>query len=302
MAYPSSKRVLAALDLSVMDSYILSFLADNGKALSAQRISFIHVDEALSADGPTDAKQETTGLIGDDHLEKVKAKIKRSIPDAINEYAIHVVAGDPEEEIRQWSIDHDIDLLVVGQKATKEPEVEVKRLVKKPVTSLLRIPERAAYPIQTICVATDFSPLSEMAVKEAHAIAQHLGVSLIGLHTYQVPSGYHKSGKDHWEFAEVMEDNAREEAETYWQKVGFSPTEMRYVYDKDKEPATAIARFADDNSIDLLVIGSKGRTAAASILMGSVAAQITQLVKAIPLMIIKEKNKNMDLLDALKEV
>jgi nucleotide-binding universal stress UspA family protein len=77
---------------------------------------------------------------------------------------------------------------------------------------------------------------------------------------------------------------------------------MEYVYDEEKEPAECIARFVREHEIGLLVIGSKGRTAAASIVMGSIAKNLTQILHDVPLMVVKERNKSMDLLDALKEV
>lgn len=302
MPHTATTKVLVALDLSVMDEYLLSFMQQNVKALTTEKVHILHVDEALAADQAPDSPTDESGPVGKDHIEKVKSKIQQSLPEAITDYAIYVMAGDPEERIRQWCMEKDIDLMVVGQKATSDPEVEVKRLIKKPATSILRVPEQSAYSIRTIGVATDFSPLSQKAVRAAHNMAQQLNAKWVGVHTYQVPMGYHKSGKDHWAFAKVMEENARKEAVSYWEAVGAMPDEMQYVYDKDKEPAEAIARFAEEQKLDMLVIGSKGRTAAASLLMGSVAGRVAKLIGDIPLMIVKEKNTSMDLLDALKEV
>lgn len=299
MTKSPTNKILVALDLSLMDEYILSFLAENGKAFTDQKMHFIHVDEALASENLAD---EETGPISEDHLEKVKAKIRNSIPDALDDENIYVASGEPENVVQRWSVDHDIDLLVVGQKATDKPGVRVKRLVKKPVTSLLKIPEKESYPIRSIGVATDFSPLSAKAVKEAHSVAEELGAKLIGVHTYQVSAGYHKTGKDHWEFAEVMEQHAKDDAKAFWSEMGLTPTEMHYVYDKEKDPAECITQFVKEHNIDLLVISSKGRTAAASLLMGSVASDIIRKVNSIPVMVVKERNTNMDLLEALKEV
>lgn len=297
-----TQRVLAALDLSMMDKYVLSFLRTNSEILTTEKILFIHVDDGLSPDENDDSdantgKQDKEGL-----LNQIKAKIEKSFPEAVNNHNVRLVFGDPEKEIMRYSKEQDIDLIVVGQKATTKHEIEFKRLVKRAGTSLLRIPKKDDYSIRKICLATDFSELSKVAAKEAHVIAQRLGAKLVGFHAYQVPSGYHKTGKDHKEFAETMKENAKKDADTFWRELGLDAPEMQYVYDIEKEPAECIANFAEENEIDLLMIGSKGRTAAASILIGSVAKEVTQLLHTVPLMILKEKNKNMDLLDALDEI
>jgi len=297
-----TRHILVALDLSMMDKYILSFLKTNSEVLTTEKILFIHVNEELSKDDDDNSKANAGKQNKENLLNQIKTKVEESFPEASHNYEVRLVGGDPEKEIRQFSREQDIDLLVVGQKATTKHEIKVKRLVKRAGTSLLRIPKKNDYAIQTICVATDFSELSKIAAKEAHTIAQKLGAKLIGLHSYQVPSGYHKTGKDHWESAEAMEKNAKKDAESFWKELGINTPEMEYVYDVDKEPAACITNFAEENEIDLLVIGSKGRTAAASILMGSVAKEVTQLLHTVPLMILKEKNKNMDLLDAIKEI
>jgi len=297
-----TQHVLVALDLSIMDRYVLSFLRTNSKVLTNENIIFIHVDRDLSTKD-NDGSDVTADKQGKEHLSnQIKARIEESFPEARSNHEVRLVAGDPDEEIKRWSQEQDIDLLVIGQKATTRHEIEVNSLVQRAGTSLLRIPKKDDYSIQKICVATDFSDLSKIAAKEAHAITQKLGAKLVGFHTYQVPSGYHKTGKNHMEFAETMEQNAKEDAKTFWQELGLDAPEMQYVYDVDKEPAKCIVDFAEENKIDLLVIGSKGRTAAASILMGSVAKEVSQLLQTVPLMILKQKNKNMDLLDALKEI
>ena len=99
-----------------------------------------------------------------------------------------------------------------------------------------------------------------------------------------------------------MEEHARKDAEKFLKKANLSHIEMVYKYDEDEEPAECISAFVQNNSFDMLVMGSKGRTKAASFLISSVAKDITKKLHDIPLMIIKEKNENMDILDALKKV
>lgn len=288
MSQSSIQRILVGLDLTSMDDYLLSFIDQNHETLTTDKIYFIHVAEDMNT--------------ANDLSEKLEEKIRQAITVGNLDYDIRMIRGDSEKEIKAWSRSQEIDLVVLGHKQTDEHDVEVKKLVKKPGCSLLLIPKKNNYEINKICVAVDFSSQSLDALKEAESIAKNMGAELIGFHAYQVPTGYHYTGKDHKEFAEVMEKHARNDAEEFLKKAHLNHINMAYKYDENEETAECIASFVHENNIDMLVIGSKGRSSAASVIIGSVAKEITQKIDDIPLMIIKEKDEKMDVVDALKKV
>ncbi len=299
MSKSSMYRILVGLDLSSIDRHVLAFLSQNHQALTTEKIYFIHVMEKL--DPGINQKFDSKGKVPE-VSDEMEALIKNAFPKADFDYDIRLIAGDPEQEIREWSVARGIDLVVLGHKETDEHEVEAKKLVKKPGCSLLLIPEKTDYKIRKIGVAIDFSELSLYTLKIAQSIAADLDAEIVGFHTYQVPSGYHYSGKDHKEFAEVMEENARKDADEFLAKAGIDKFRMEYAYDASDHPAEYINKLAQDHDVDLLLMGSKGRTGAASMLLGSVAKNVAKKIRDIPLMIIKEKNENMDIVDALKKV
>jgi len=295
MYQPFPQRILVGLDLSSADYSILSFLEQNARALTEETIQFIHVDEESAPDQPAEQTKA-------ERLQERMTRIKQLLPMAIVPQKVEVLSGDLATDIKEESQARSIDLLVLGQKYTDDPAVAAKQLVKKPGSSLLLVPEQDDYAVNKIGIAIDFSEMSKMAALAAHQLAQKFGATLLGFHTYQVPSGYHKTGKNHLESAEVMEDNARKEAKRFWTELGIDAIDMHYRYDQHQQPAKEIAQLAQENGIDLLIVGSKGRTKAANLVMGSTAKQLTQTLDDVPLMIIKEKNENMGLLDALKEL
>jgi len=302
MSQSSIHRILVGLDLSSMDEYILSFLSQNYESLTTEKIYFIHVDERLLSGNEPDADRESYDSLRKETSKELATQIENLFAKADVDFDLHLIGGDPEKEIRDWSSAKEIDLVVLGHKRIPSHEVEVKKLVKKSGCSLLLIPELSDYEIKKIGVAMDLSEQSHHSLKEAEFIAKKKGAKLIGFHSYQVPSGYHKTGKDHKEFAKVMEDHARKDVEQFLKKANLSNIKVEYTYDENNQPAECIAQFAQTNGVDLLVTGSKGRTDAASMLIGSVAKELTKILHDIPLMIIKEKNENMDIVDALKKV
>ena len=284
-------NILVGLDMSSRDNYVNSFLSKNLEALDIKKVDFIHVKE-----------KKTSKLSEAEIKENLSHKIQETFSNNDLETKLHLLHGNPTEEIRKEIKNKNTDLLVVGYKKSRTHNLETQKLVKKPASSLILIPNKEDYSIKKICVALDFSELSMQALKKAINMANHSGAKIVGLHAYKVPAGYHKSGKNHREYAKIMEENAKNKAQIFLDKAGIGGIEIEYIYDEDNEPATCIAQFARDSHSDLVLIGSKGRTNAASILLGSVAKELSKKLYDIPLMIVKVKNENMDFVDAIKKV
>lgn len=284
-------NILVGLDLTSTDEYILGFLSRNLQAFHPKNLSFIHVSDNLSAEQMNQAENE------------LKAKIRSSGFSGESVSDVHVIENeDPEKVVKDWSQKHQTDLLVIGIKQTDDHEVKPGKLVRKPTSSLLLIPENKSSEFRRIGIALDFTEFAKEALLQARALADAARAELLGIYAYQVPSGYHKTGKDHKEFAKEMEENARQDAQEFFDKTGVDNIDMHYVYDQENDPAQYIARFAEDKQVDLLVVGSRGRTGMAEMLMGSVGKDLIGSIKGIPMLIIKEKNERMNLLDALKNI
>jgi len=285
----SLQNMLVGLDLTPTDKSILRFLSQNHRYLNINKIDFIHI------------RKEGSESKGPSILQELSRKISNTgIPDEKTE--ILIKDGDPQKQIKEHSRKENTDLLVLGYKHADTHDVEAKKLVKKSINSLLLIPEKKNYELRRIGIAIDFSELSLKALKIAQDIATKASAELLGLHCYQVPSGYHKSGMERDEFAGVMEENAREDMSEFLNKAEVTNINMTYTHDEKGDPAEYILQFAHESNVDLLVIASKGRTGAASLLLGSVAKRLVRLVNDIPLLVIKDKKDRMDVIDALKEV
>jgi nucleotide-binding universal stress UspA family protein len=60
-----------------------------------------------------------------------------------------------------------------------------------------------------------------------------------------------------------------------------------------------IFNAAKSSRADLLIMGSRGRSKASAMLMGSVADGLVRINREIPLLVVKNKNENLDFFDAL---
>jgi nucleotide-binding universal stress UspA family protein len=119
--------------------------------------------------------------------------------------------------------------------------------------------------VKKILYATDFSSYSNQAYFHAVALAKNHGASLTILFVYQPGFGSGEApgseGRDYW----------RQQLEQIRPVDASIPVHHVFL---EGDPATEIVRYAHDALIDLVVMGTHGRTGLERLLMGSVAEKV----------------------------
>ena len=133
--------------------------------------------------------------------------------------------------------------------------------------------------IKRILFATDFSEGSSSALPYAVDIAKRYGAKLYFVHViYDVAktSGWYVPHVSMDELYKDMEKNAKAELEKSFidEMRGFK--DLEHVVLKGT-PYEELARFAEENKIDLIVIGTHGRKGLDRMLFGSTAEQVVRL-------------------------
>jgi nucleotide-binding universal stress UspA family protein len=113
--------------------------------------------------------------------------------------------------------------------------------------------------IANILVATDFSPYSEQAIRAAAALARHFGAALHMLHVVH-----------HADERPAALDRLAGVAEGEAGGVPFTATVAV------GRPAPEIVGYAAREQMDLIVVGTHGRTGLAHVVMGSVAEAVVR--------------------------
>jgi nucleotide-binding universal stress UspA family protein len=151
-------------------------------------------------------------------------------------------------------------------------------------------------------VATDFSEHSTLAMKTAHSLKElNNKINLLAYHRYVVPMGWSKSGKSFEEFVKIMKWNAGEEMKSWIDDFKYE-INPELTLQEDNSLATDIIDVADRNSVDLIVVGSKGLTKTSLALLGSNTLKMLKANDHIPMLVVKKEGENMKLLDALKAI
>ena len=123
--------------------------------------------------------------------------------------------------------------------------------------------------IRTILHPTDFSERSESAFHLACSLARDQRARLIVLHVIPPPVC-------HGEVVARQQPNGyREQMDNWLQRLQAPGSGVEIDHRlTDGEPYAEILRVAEDDSCDLIVMGTHGRTGLGRLLMGSVAEQV----------------------------
>lgn len=140
--------------------------------------------------------------------------------------------------------------------------------------------------VQHILVPTDFSPFSDLALQVAASLQAKFQARITLFHVLtplEAESLTSQPGNP-WEnvVLRIQNEMVREIEEN---APGLSQDMVRLEVVVG-EPAEEIVRFAEENGIDLIVMGTHGRTGLASIFLGSITIGVIKRT-CIPVMVVK---------------
>lgn len=127
--------------------------------------------------------------------------------------------------------------------------------------------------LRKILFATDFSDASDTALRFATALARDNQASLLIVHCSEPRPAYTVAGI----YASLPAGN--EFADAHEQLARVTPTDSNIPFKQRLligPAAEEIVKFASEQAIDLIVIGSHGRTGLSRLLLGSVAEAIVR--------------------------
>jgi nucleotide-binding universal stress UspA family protein len=128
--------------------------------------------------------------------------------------------------------------------------------------------------VRNILHLTDFSKSSEEALRFAIALAQEYGAKVYGLHVL-VPGPYMYMGTDSTAVAiEAQQEHAREEMQRVESRLAGLKHETTVEQGSTFWPI--VKQSVKDHEIDLMVLGTRGRTGVRKLLLGSVAEEVVR--------------------------
>jgi nucleotide-binding universal stress UspA family protein len=302
------KRVLVAVDLTEMDENLVRYIARLTNVIEIEKVYFFNVIKSLEI--PEKILEKYPDLVAPMD-EATQQEIQYTVDEEAGNqlkanYEIKVTDGNVAEKILKWAKIKEVDLIVMGRKSGLEGEgIASGKVVRLAPCSVVLVPEVLPEQLQNLVVPVDYSSASKLALEFALMIASNIpDLKITCLNIYEVPSGYHKSGKSYEEFAEIMKGNAEESYEEFIKDFNTKTAklEARFELNDHESIAKKIYRFALKEKASAIAVGSKGRTQAAAILLGSISEKLIKLNRSIPQIVVKKRRHNMDFLEALLKI
>ncbi len=126
--------------------------------------------------------------------------------------------------------------------------------------------------IQKILFPTDFSPASDAVLRHATALARGNNATLLIVHVEEPPLAY-GSGELFYGVSDYSTASLEKMLDRIVPPDPAVPVVRRLVVG---DPATEIPRVAAEENVDLIVMGTHGRTGLKRLLMGSVAELVVR--------------------------
>lgn len=302
------KRILVTMDLTEMDNALIQYVTRLSGIFELEKVYFVHIEKELDLPKKIDLKSGNMEAPVDETIANLmESEVKRIGKDNFKTpYSVEVIEGSPSHQILHWADIKRVDLIVVGRKSgLKGKGILSHKIARLAPCSVVYVPEILPAHFKNFVVPVNFTETSGMALEYAIELCSSSNEGHITcLHVYEVPAGYHYSGKNYDEFADIMKKNAQNKFKQWIAGFDLKGVEVHdeYVLDKNDDIAQAIYNFAVGQQTSNIVIGSKGRTSAAAFILGSVAEKVVMLNKHIPLFVAKAKNQNMDFFQAILEI
>ncbi|MCA6074739.1 universal stress protein [Fulvivirga sedimenti] len=297
------KNWLIALDMSDTDQYIFSNLVKLEKELKPERLTFLHVVH------PADLPREVLSDIPDLNEPELRFYENR-IQQYINEsgittpYDIEVREGHALTVILQLTQDLENDLVVVGKKGN-EGLVE-RKIARKSGISILFVPEKEM-EFQHVLVPVDFSEHSLQAMHVAESLHKHTScltvyrdsskyINQVAETVDEVEEILVKRNLLDQKLATYTEHKLKEFVEPFR---AINPDCFIEGINKSTDIGQSILKWASNHPADMIIIGARGKTAAAAALLGSVSERVYSGLTDRYLLVVKKPGENVGLIKAL---
>jgi nucleotide-binding universal stress UspA family protein len=296
------ERILFCLDRLEHAEPKMVYVSEITRLAESREVHLLHVQDdsprpALATEAePAPITVETMEACAEEHLAgRAHAQVICAI-----------VKGSPLVEILRYAHEKDIDLIVLGRVSNTGVEdldeaLLARRLTRKATCSVLVLPlETRIEPTGEIIAPIRDSECSANALEMAAAIASATGYELICLNVFQVTGGYSNVGMSLEEHQAALRENAEKETESLLARVPVGNAKIRSVFVPDlyDRPVPLILQAAQEQKADLIVIGARGLTGPAGVLLASTTENLIR-ESPVPVLAVKKKGESIGIVQAL---
>ena len=271
------RKILLATDLSARCDRALDRAAALAAAWQAELIA-VHALEQTDAFYTANLERRLpTWRRAPDAARVAEDQLRRDMMQAAPNVTAIVEKGEPTEVIVRVAKARGCDLIVTGIARDETLArfglgTTVDRLLRRSRVPLLIVKQRARSPYANILVATDFSECSRCALQVAMAFFPDRKLTIF--HAYDAPLAGMTG--DPARYQDEYRKVAAGDCAAFLAGAGI-PEQQRQSFGllvEHGHPSVLIQQYARDRGVDLVVLGTHGRSALLKLFMGSTAKEI----------------------------
>ncbi len=299
-------NILVCMDLTEMDDFLINYANYLVERIKARKIYFLHLLQSYDLPREVlsefpDMKKPITKIIQEELEEKISTSFRHQ--ENIETEAV-VLEGVKSDRLLQFTRDQKINLTLFGKKVGYMGRGSLaRRTMPLTPSSILLLSETVIPKIEKILVRTDFSKMSEIAMKTAVGLSQLTGATIFAINAYKIPISHFPqySLEDEQRLQRRMSKHGEKEYAKFMKKLKLDPQEIpcTYLYDKHYDEAQLLYHHGLVNHADLIMIGSKVKSDLANVILDQTAEDLAEVEKNIPVMIVKDRKQTLGFLEAL---
>jgi nucleotide-binding universal stress UspA family protein len=283
---PSFSRLLAPLACARPDPGLLRYVAMLCRIQRGARLDLVHVSPKPWGQIEKIWKE----------MEAAVGSLFDNIAGTVN-ISYHVLEGDLTDRLLEFASDVGSDVIVVGHQARRRGRRSLaRRLAQKAPCSVWMVPEGSPASLTHIIAPIDFSERSADSLAEAIALAALAGLKRITV--LHVHHGKSAGALDEW--GKPVRGHELEVLDRFLGPIELRGVEIAPRFVEAPSVSEAVQRLVREENADLVVMGTRGRSRAASVLLGSETEQV-MIESHIPVLVVKHFGASRSLLDILLE-
>lgn len=286
------QNVMVGLAGTEQDKELIRYAAMFVGLGGVRETHFVHVLPHQSLHSDNDA-----GPSYDRAMETIRGNVSEIFGDSPDQIKLsfHVLHGDRVDKLLEFAATHETDLVMVGHRRIRSGRRALaRRLAMKAPCSVWMVPEGSPATLNRILAPVDFSAYAADALSVATALASLSGErDCIGLHVY-----FNEARTTYDEYDELIRGKEKEAFSRFIAPLNLHGVNVRPLFEEGANVATIIGRVAEKHNSDLIVMGTRGRSRSAAILLGS-ETEHTIMETRIPVLAIKHFGARLNLLQVL---
>ncbi|MBN2529150.1 MAG: universal stress protein [Deltaproteobacteria bacterium] len=321
------EKVLVCVEDVNLDENVIEYTHMIAKAVGMKSVHLLHVIHDIPAEERLIRNSEMKGMRTldlDAHYESEIKRLTLGYQDAMKESGVRhfgdlegleqhvdVRVGNQLKYTLEIAHDNDVDLIVMGRHLGARLEKSdaallARRITRKATCSVLTIPENFTPKVSSILCPVRYSPCSTLALQTAIDLGVAFNARILALNLFQI---YHDV-----QYPAIAPDpelplvkkvasgraHAEKENELLREDINIKGADLHFEYgwDEDYHPAEKYEERVQRQGFDLVVIGARGRTGAAGVLLGSITEQLIKQCK-VPVLATRKKGEHIGVLKAI---